>query len=217
MNQKWKWTVWGVAAVLVIGALFGTRIPQPQSYHQFADQRNFLAIPHFFDVVSNLGFLVVGLWGIRFVLLANTGAGTAFLTSKERWPYFFFFSWRAVDRVWLRLLSLGPRQREVAVGSSADGHGLHGTAGSGPERARSSGSRESDVGPAGRRGNWERPVLAMDRPGRARRSPLVRDRAVWFPGASVGFVPAFTLSLHGGKRHVRGGSAVRSCETVRGA
>jgi hypothetical protein len=91
MNQKWKWTVWGVAAVVVIGALFGPRIPQPQSYHQFADQRNFLAIPHFFDVVSNLGFLVVGLWGIRFVLLANTGAGTAFLTSKERWPYFFFF------------------------------------------------------------------------------------------------------------------------------
>ena len=91
MNQKWKWTVWGVAAVIVIGALLGPRIPQPHSYHQFADQRNFLAIPHFFDVLSNLGFLVVGLWGIRFVLRANTGAGTAFNANRERWPYFFFF------------------------------------------------------------------------------------------------------------------------------
>lgn len=91
MNQKWKWTVWGVAAAIVIGALFGPRIPQPQSYHQFADQRKLLAIPHFFDVLSNLGFLVVGLWGIRFVLQANMRAGTAFNANKERWPYFFFF------------------------------------------------------------------------------------------------------------------------------
>jgi len=91
MNQKWKWTVWGVAAVLVIGALFGPRIPQPQSYHQFADQRNFLATPHFFDVVSNLGFLGVGLSGVMFILRVNAGARTAFLTRKERWPYFFFF------------------------------------------------------------------------------------------------------------------------------
>jgi hypothetical protein len=91
MNQKWKWTVWGMAAVVVIGALFGPRIPQPQSYHQFADQRTFVAIPHFFDVVSNLGFLVVGLWGAVFVLRVHAGVGTAFLASKERWPYFFFF------------------------------------------------------------------------------------------------------------------------------
>lgn len=91
MNQKWKWTVWGVAAAIVIGALFGPRIPQPQSYHQFADQRNLLGIPHFFDVASNLGFLVVGLWGAVFVLRVHAGVGAAFLASKERWPYFFFF------------------------------------------------------------------------------------------------------------------------------
>jgi hypothetical protein len=91
MNWKWKWTAWGVAAVVVIGALLGPRIPQPQSYHQFADQRTFVAIPHFFDVVSNLGFLVVGLWGAVFVLRLHAGVGAAFRASQERWPLFFFF------------------------------------------------------------------------------------------------------------------------------
>lgn len=80
-----------LAGVVAIGALFGPRIPQPQSYHRFADQRNFWAIPHFFDVVSNLGFLVVGLWGAVFTLNPNSGAETASLGRKERWPYFFFF------------------------------------------------------------------------------------------------------------------------------
>jgi hypothetical protein len=91
MNQKWKWTLWVMAGLLVVGAGFGPRIPQPESYHHFADQRSFWAIPHFFDVVSNLGFLAVGLWGAVFVLKATSGADATFLTAKEGWPYFFFF------------------------------------------------------------------------------------------------------------------------------
>jgi hypothetical protein len=91
MNQKWKWILWVLAGVVAIGALFGPRIPQPQSYHHFADQRNSWAIPHFFDVVSNLGFLVVGLWGAVFTLNATCGTEGVFLARKERWPYFLFF------------------------------------------------------------------------------------------------------------------------------
>jgi hypothetical protein len=91
MNQKWKWIMWVLAGLVTTGALFSPRIPQPQTYHHFADQRIFLAIPHFFDVVSNLGFLVVGLWGLSFVSRGNAEAGGPFLTRKERWPYFFFF------------------------------------------------------------------------------------------------------------------------------
>jgi hypothetical protein len=91
MNQRWKWTVWVLAGIVAIGALFGPRIPQDQNYHRFADQRTVLAIPHFFDVVSNVGFLVIGVWGLVFVLKVNADGRAAFLTRKERWPYLLFF------------------------------------------------------------------------------------------------------------------------------
>jgi hypothetical protein len=68
MNQQRKWTLWGIGGIVALGLLLSPRIGQPQSYHQFADQRTLLGIPHFFDVLSNLGFLVVGLWGAVFVL-----------------------------------------------------------------------------------------------------------------------------------------------------
>ncbi len=40
-------------------------IPQPPRYHDFADQRMFLGVPNAFDVLSNLAFAIVGLWGLR--------------------------------------------------------------------------------------------------------------------------------------------------------
>jgi hypothetical protein len=91
MSEKWKYTFGVLAGILALTALFGPRISQPQSYHDFADQRTYSGIPHFFEVVSNLGFLVVGLWGAVFVVKANSGADAAFLARTERWPYFFFF------------------------------------------------------------------------------------------------------------------------------
>ena len=40
-------------------------ISQDQNYHDFADQRTILGIPHFWNVVSNLPFIAVGVAGIR--------------------------------------------------------------------------------------------------------------------------------------------------------
>jgi hypothetical protein len=40
-------------------------IPQDQHYHRFADQRMLLGIPHFWNVVSNLPFIAVGVAGLR--------------------------------------------------------------------------------------------------------------------------------------------------------
>jgi hypothetical protein len=37
---------------------------QDESYHQFADQRTIWGIPNFWNVISNLAFLVSGVWGI---------------------------------------------------------------------------------------------------------------------------------------------------------
>lgn len=58
--------------VAVAGIALLDPIPQPADYHDFADRRTILGIPHFWNVVSNLPFLLVGLYGIRVVLTAPT-------------------------------------------------------------------------------------------------------------------------------------------------
>ena len=40
-------------------------IAQDPTYHQFADQRTLLGIPNFWNVVSNLPFVLVGAMGLR--------------------------------------------------------------------------------------------------------------------------------------------------------
>ena len=47
-------------------------IPQALSYHDFADKRLMLAIPNFFNVVSNALFIIAGVVGLR-TLLINPG------------------------------------------------------------------------------------------------------------------------------------------------
>ena len=39
-------------------------IPQSSAYHDFADRRVLFGIPRFADVISNIVFLAVGLWGL---------------------------------------------------------------------------------------------------------------------------------------------------------
>jgi hypothetical protein len=56
--------LFALAAVSLAGLLFVPAIPQPQSYHQFADQRTLFGVPHFWNVISNLPFVLVGGWGL---------------------------------------------------------------------------------------------------------------------------------------------------------
>ena len=53
--------------VFIIAALFYGPISQPQEYHDFADDREFLSIPNALDVMSNLVILYPGLVGLAFV------------------------------------------------------------------------------------------------------------------------------------------------------
>jgi len=55
----------GLTAASLGGILLLPPIPQDQSYHQFADQRAIFGIPNFWNVVSNLPFLAVGVAGLR--------------------------------------------------------------------------------------------------------------------------------------------------------
>jgi hypothetical protein len=71
----------------VAAALLWPPMPQPLSYHAFADQRMLFGVPNFFDVASNIGFLIGGLYGLFVVMRPRTVFASAF----ERIPYVVFF------------------------------------------------------------------------------------------------------------------------------
>ncbi len=67
-RDEWRlWIILSVAAIGVIGSLFVPRIPQDPSYHQFADDRTLLGIPNFWNVVTNIPFVLVGILGLARV------------------------------------------------------------------------------------------------------------------------------------------------------
>jgi hypothetical protein len=77
-----------VTACSLAAALLLPDVPQPTAYHDFADQRGRYGVDNFLDVVSNLGFLVAGVWGLVVVARPRT----RFDRRGERWPYAIFFA-----------------------------------------------------------------------------------------------------------------------------
>jgi hypothetical protein len=67
-----------VAPLLVL--LAGNPIPQDARLTHYADNRAFLGIPNFFDVASNLAFLLVGLAGL-FTGAARNGVSRSWLVA----------------------------------------------------------------------------------------------------------------------------------------
>lgn len=49
-------------------------IEQNPDYHDFGDRRAFFGIPNFFDVVTNIPFLLVGMAGIHFCLVSRSSS-----------------------------------------------------------------------------------------------------------------------------------------------
>lgn len=84
----WRgWLLAGVTLVLAAAAVLVPALPQPLSYHQFADCRTLWSVPNFFNVFSNLPFLAAGAVG-----LARIFAGRArFIDAREQLPYLVFF------------------------------------------------------------------------------------------------------------------------------
>ena len=81
-----------LTAIFVMLYCMTRRIPQPLSYHQFADTRSFLGISNFGDVASNLPFAAIGIWGLVFLLQSRlSNKSTPFLDTREIWPYLFVF------------------------------------------------------------------------------------------------------------------------------
>src|SRR5687768_2870717 len=62
-----------VAGSLAAMFLFVSPFGQEQSYHAFADRRMLLSIPNFGDVASNVGFLIMGLAGLKVCFSKRLG------------------------------------------------------------------------------------------------------------------------------------------------
>ncbi|MBI1831714.1 MAG: hypothetical protein HYR84_09720, partial [Planctomycetes bacterium] len=107
-----------LACTLFIGGflLLTPPWPQPEAYHNFADQRPILGMPHMLNVWSNLPFLVVGVWGMIWMWRnpadgalpltglgspSGTGAGSPqpFVQPAERWAYWLYFAGLALTGI----------------------------------------------------------------------------------------------------------------------
>src|SRR3954466_10869430 len=59
--------LFGLAAVSLAALLLVPPIPRSQIYHSFADRQTLLGIPNFWNVASNLPFILVGVLGLANV------------------------------------------------------------------------------------------------------------------------------------------------------
>lgn len=75
-----------LSLLLAAAALLYGPIAQLENYHAFADQLTLLGIPHALDVLSNLGFALVALWGLWRLLPARRSAELA-----AGWPGYALF------------------------------------------------------------------------------------------------------------------------------
>jgi hypothetical protein len=82
-----RWLLPGSALAFGLAAVFVPAMPQPLSYHAFADCRAIWSIPNFFNVVSNLPFLVGGVAGLAVIW----NGGGRFIDRREQLPYLVFF------------------------------------------------------------------------------------------------------------------------------
>jgi hypothetical protein len=88
LMQDWRgWLLVALTAALALAAVLVPAMPQPLSYHAFADCRSFWTVPNFLNVASNLPFMIAGALGLRLIW---NGRGR-FVDSREQLPYLVFF------------------------------------------------------------------------------------------------------------------------------
>lgn len=68
--------------------LFVPPVAQNPAYHQFADARTLLSVNNFWNVASNVPFLIVGIWGIAYI----ARHGDAVCLPRMQAAYIVFFS-----------------------------------------------------------------------------------------------------------------------------
>jgi hypothetical protein len=87
MSQWRGWLVGAVSLVFLLAALLVPAIPQPLSYHVFADCRTFFGVVNFLNVASNIPFLIGGALGLHLIWSGRV----TFIDPREQLPYLVFF------------------------------------------------------------------------------------------------------------------------------
>jgi hypothetical protein len=83
------WTLLIFVVIGFLGLLTLDPISQDPNYHLFADDRSFFSVPHFYNVVSNIGFVALGSLGALTV--AGWRRRDIFLMKTDATPYAVYF------------------------------------------------------------------------------------------------------------------------------
>lgn len=88
LSESWRSAVLlSISVTVIVAAFFVEPIAQDPAYHRFVDQRDFLSIPNFLNVFSNLPFALVGIIGLLFV---KRHGATIVPDAQAAWLVFFF-------------------------------------------------------------------------------------------------------------------------------
>lgn len=83
------WILATIALLSFVALILAPPIPLWLGYHEFSDRRVIFGIRRGLDVLSNLPFVLVGIWSLAFLVRNPNRA--AFNAGRERIPYFVFF------------------------------------------------------------------------------------------------------------------------------
>lgn len=108
IDKRVLWLI-GISLASFVAIFFVSPIPQDQSYHQFADQRAIAGLDNFFNVVSNLPFVVIGLAGIRIIIRVDRST----IVSEIYPAYLLFFGGVALVGFGSMYYHLDPNNRTL--------------------------------------------------------------------------------------------------------
>lgn len=109
-SYLWRiWIVLTIAGCCVVAVILHDPIPQDPAYHHFADRRELLAVPNFWNVASNLPFLAAGLAGL-FALRSKKAPG---ILPTLRWGYLTFFAGSILVAVGSAYYHLAPNNKTL--------------------------------------------------------------------------------------------------------
>jgi hypothetical protein len=88
MKKPHFYLLYAITAVAIIAIFFINPIRQNQDYHHFADGKNLIGINNFWNVISNLPFVIIGIYGL---LLVNKSMKKELLFPNYSWFFIGIF------------------------------------------------------------------------------------------------------------------------------